>query len=312
MIVNYKGKKAKLPDFFIVGATKSGTTSLHYYLKQHPNIFMPKVKELGFITFLDAPSNLIRNNSKRFPKFSYDFSEYIRHFSRALNNQVIGEACPLYLYAYKDAIRNLRKIYRDSHKDLKIIIILRNPPDRAWSHFMERRRDGEEPLTNFKDALKVPKERLGDSLRLNIRIDDYIAYGMYFDQVNAYTQEFQYVKIFLYDELCKDALKLIKEIFLFLGVDEGFIPDMKIRYNISGESKFNLINALMTKEYPLKVFLRPFIPCEIRGKIRHKILEKNMLRKEMPGEIRKELINLYKNDILKLQKLINKDLSLWL
>ena len=65
MVVDYNGKLTKLPDFFVVGAARSGTTSLHYYLKQHPEIFVPEVKEIEFFRFLNTPIELIRMVKKK-------------------------------------------------------------------------------------------------------------------------------------------------------------------------------------------------------------------------------------------------------
>lgn len=317
MIVNYTGKKAKLPDFFVVGAARSGTTSLHYYLKQHPDIFMPEVKEIGFFLFLNTPVELIRMvEKKRSLRLVYIFNDYIRHFEKALDTQMIGEANPgyLYTYAYKDTIKNIKIVYRENYKNLKIIIILRNPADRAWSHFMLERRDRREPIEDFKEALKpeVYNKRLEDNKGFPVGLCDHIGFGMYYEQVDAYMKEFQDVKIFLYDDLCKDALKVVKEIYSFLGVSAGFTPNIKKRYNISGESKVKLLNTFVTHNYMMKDFLKSFVSFKMREIITNTIFGKNTQRKEMPEDIRRELIKLYENDIIKLQKLIKRDLSSWL
>ena len=315
MIIDYNGKLTKLPDFFVVGAARSGTTSLHYFLKQHPDIFMPEVKEIGFFRFVNTPIELIRMvEKKRSLRLVYTFDDYIRHFEKAFKTEMIGEACNWYLYAYKDTIKNIKVVYRENYEKLKIIIILRNPADRAWSHFMVYQRDGKEPIEDFKEAIKpeVYNKRLEDNKGFPVGLGDYIGLGMYYEQVDAYLREFQDVKIFLYDDLCRDTLKVVREIYSFLGVSEGFTPDVKKRYNISGESKVKLLNTFVTHNYRMKDFLKSFIPFKMRDIIRHIIFEKNTQRKEMPEDIRRELIKLYKDDIIKLQKLIKRDLSSWL
>jgi len=272
MIVDYNGKLTKLPYFFVVGAARSGTTSLHYYLKQHPQIFMPERKEIGFFRFLSTSSQLIRMlETTRSLKLVYKFDDYIGHFEKALDTQMIGEANPGYLYAYKDTIKNIKVVYRENYKNLKIIIILRNPADRAWSDFMLRRRDGREPIENFKEALKpeVYNKRLEDNKGFPVGLGDYIGIGMYYEQVDAYLREFQDVKIFLYDDLCRDTLKVVREIYSFLGVSEGFTPDVKKRYNTSGESKVKLLNTFVTHNYRMKDFLKSFIPFKMKELIRH-------------------------------------------
>jgi len=314
MIVDYNGKLTKLPYFFVVGAARSGTTSLHYYLKQHPQIFMPERKEIGFFRFLSTSSQLIRMlETTRSLKLVYKFDDYIGHFEKALDTQMIGEANPGYLYAYKDTIKNIKIVYRENYKNLKIIIILRNPVDSAWSHFMLYRRNGKEPIEDFREVITpgVYEKRLNDNKGLPVGFGDYIGLGMYYEQVDAYMEEFQDVKIFLYDALCTDALKVVREIYNFLGVSEGFTPNVKKRYNISGESKIKLLNTFVTHNYMMKDFLKSFIPFRIREIIAHTIFEKNTQSKEMPQDIRRDLIRFYEDDIIKLQKLVKRDLSSW-
>ena len=315
MIVDYNGKLTNLPDFLIVGAAKSGTTSLHYYLKQHPEIFMPEVKEIALFRYLNTPKEYISMVEKKWSlKLVYKFDDYIKHFKKALDSQMIGEACPGYRYAYKDTIKNIKIIYRENYKNLKIIIILRNPADRAWSFFMMLRRDGQEPIEEFKEALKpeVYNKRLKDNKGFPVGIPNYIGVGRYYEQVDAYMREFKDVKIFLYDDLCTDAVKVVREIYNFLGVSEGVTPNIKKRYNISGVSKVKLLHTLVTHKYMMKDILKYFIPFKMRKKIRYAILEKIIQRKEIPQDIRKEVNKqFYENDIIKLQDLIRRDLSSW-
>lgn len=309
MIVNYKGKDVKLPDFLIVGAAKSGTTSLHYYLKQHPQIFMPKVKELWFLCFMDNPLKEVLIKRPWWKEVNVrEFEDYAGYFSDAGNSDIIGEACTWYLYFYDFTIRNIKKIYGSDYKNLKIIIILRNPSERAWSHYLMTVRDGKESL-DFKSAIK-PEVM---AQRFDIHPDfDHIGFGMYYKQVNAFMREFPHVKVFLYDDLCRDASGLVKEVFEFLGVDDGFTPEVETRYNVTGRIKSRWVDRLVRKPNPLKSFLKLFLPFQTRVRIKARILEKLTERQSMPDDIKKELTLFYRDDILKLQKLIGSDLSLWL
>lgn len=311
MIVNYKDKDIKLPDFLIVGAAKSGTTSLHYYLKQHPQIFMPKIKELYFFNFMDSPPNC--NNDEWWSKNAVTkIEDYIVHFEDVNDRQMIGEACPVYLYMYENTIKNIKKVYGQNYKRLKIIIILRDPAERAWSHFSMHRRDGIGSFTEIKEAIKpaVIGKMLMEGRGI---IYDYIGYGMYYGQVKAFMEEFSCLKVFFYDDLCKDARKLLKEMFGFIGVDEDFILDMETKYNISGDMRFQCLHTLISGKYPFKDLLKSFLPYETRQRIKFFIQGKTTRRCRMPDDIRKELIERhYKDDIVKLQGLIEKDLSMWI
>lgn len=303
MIVNYNGKDVKLPDFLIVGAAKSGTTSLYYYLKQHPRIFLPKVKELCFFRFMDSP--------KADKKFVSKFDDYAAYFKDAVAGQVAGEVCPFYMYSYADTIRNIKRGYGAKCKALKIMFILREPAERAWSHFMMNRKDGYEDSENLMDAVRpdVLAERLSGEHRAGY---DYIGLGMYYEQVKAFMDEFPECRVFLYDELSSNGVKVVKEMFSFLGVDDGFSPNMEERYNISGIAKSSFLNRLVERQYPLKGIVRRIIPHEIRQKIKQSVSRRNIERQEMPGHVRQELTRkYYEDDIRKLEKLINWNLSAW-
>lgn len=312
MILNYDGKDMKLPDFLIVGAAKSGTTSLHYYLDQHKDIFMPRKKELVFFSFMDISSHIVERYKEK-PYAALTLDEYASHFSRAAKNQVIGEACPYYLYKYRDTIKNIRIIYGERHRQLKIIIVLRNPAERAWSHFiMMYKRDRIEPM-DFHEAIeaKIVNQRLQDNPFEIGR--DYIGGGMYYEQVKAFVDEFPAVRVFLYEELSENILKVVKDIFSFLSVDTSFTPDVGTRFNVSGEVRSRLLHTIVEGQYPLKSIFKSLVPHQMRKMIKYKLQEKNVRRQEMPSGIKKELtMKYFKDDILKLEALLKKNLSMWL
>lgn len=311
MLINHNGKDVKLPDFLIVGAAKSGTTSLHYYLKQHPQIFMPNVKELRFFSLMDTSPDSTHDWLKGSDGI-FSIDKYLSYFKDAKDVQVIGESCPIYLYTYKDTIRNIKKVYGESHGSLKIILILRNPAEMAWSHFMMRRKNGAEPLEDFREYLKpdVVNRRLNNHRCSEV---DYIGFGMYYEQVKSFMDEFADIKIFTYDDLCADGLEVTRAIFRFLEVDDGFIPEMETKYNVSGNVSSKLLGYLIIKKYLLKDFLKLIVPRGIRRKMRLKLETKIVDRKHIPDDIRQELIErYYKEDICKLGNLIGRELSTWL
>ncbi len=315
MKVNYKGRDVNLPEFLIVGALKSGTTSLHYYLKQHPEIFMPSQKELRYFGFSEVPSHPEGNKRLRMLSHICRLDDYINHFKEAKNGHVIGEACPFYLYIYNDTIRDIKRVYNGNYKELKIIIILRNPADRAWSQFWMIRREGMEHRENFNEIFKKDADNRGLIINwlMNDTID-YIGNGMYYEKVRSFMEEFPHVKIFLYEDLCANAPKVVKELYRFLGVDEGFIPNVEERYNISGDVvRLKWLNTLLTRRFHFRESIKSFIPADIRHRIKLSVQSKITERKKMPGNVRKQLIERhYKNDILRLQGLIDRDLSAWL
>jgi hypothetical protein len=131
------------PDFFIVGAPKSGTTAMYFYLKQHPEIFMPERKELHFF------------GSDFFaPHFVRDLKEYLKFFEGADNKKRIGEASVWYLYSKRAAFE-----IKEFNPDADIIIMLRNPVDMMYSLRETLRKKGIE-RASFFSWQKCAKEHL--------------------------------------------------------------------------------------------------------------------------------------------------------
>ncbi len=308
MIIHIKGEKVKLPDFLIVGAARSATTSLYYYLRKHSQIFMSAIKEPYFFSFMNNPPNYVSPIKLDIVKWKIE--DYIELFKGAKDNQVIGEASTSYLYTYPTSIENIKRIYGANYKKLKIIIMLRNPVDRAYSQYLVFKRDNVEYLS-FKEATKpdMIKKRLGDNWNIYY---DYIGFGMYYDQIRAYVEEFPETRIFLYDDLLKNPENLLKDIYAFLNI--GFINiSGKERYNQSGIPKNKSIHNLLINSIPF-VF-KPFkklLPKNIGTKIKYKMFEMNLKKPDSDDKERGCLSSIFEEDIKKTAQLINRDLSIWL
>ncbi|MFW6230136.1 MAG: sulfotransferase domain-containing protein, partial [Halanaerobium sp.] len=129
--------KSRLPDFLIVGAAKSGTTSLYHYLKAHPSIYMPDIKEPCFFSSYSVPyetfkKNIYPANEKNRVR---ELDRYKKIFATSEQYKSCGEASTHYLFQFEVSINNIKKIYNEQYKQLKIIIILRNPIKAAYSNF---------------------------------------------------------------------------------------------------------------------------------------------------------------------------------
>lgn len=135
------------PDFFIVGAPKSGTTAMHEYLGQHPDIFMPKVKESHhFATDLLPPN---RPNS-----YYRSIDNYLAIFKGARNEKIVGESSVFYLYS-KTAAKNIYEFNKDS----KILIMVRNPTEWLESYHSQLVYNGDEDILDLCEALKAEEEQ---------------------------------------------------------------------------------------------------------------------------------------------------------
>ncbi len=289
-----------LPNFLIIGAMKSGTTALYYYLEQHPQVYMSPVKEPDFFCFegkKEVNSTAITN-----------IEAYRRLFNNASSELALGEASHCYLYS-PEAVQRIKFYVPEA----KLIAILRNPVDRAYSHFLHMVRTGTEPLTDFALALRED----GRESRRDRVYQDYIGRGLYYEQVKRYLDEFprEQIKVYLYEDLKTAPVATLQDAFGFLGVDDSFIPDVSLKRNVSGYPKSKVLDKLL-RPGPVAHVLKLYLPTELRWRLSkvHDNLKTRNLVKPSPiqPEIRQQLIDKYRVDILELQELIRRDLSNWL
>lgn len=303
MKVKIDGKEVRLPDFLIVGAARSGTTSLYSYLKQHPQIFMPENKEPWFFTFAEMPRSDLIFSNKGLIDVITDFNDYLKLFKDARDMQVLGEASTIYLYLYTETIKNIKK-HIPQWKELKIVIILRNPIERAFSHYSLTIASGTQNLS-FEDAIE--RCRLGQIAKHH----NYIDYGFYYSQVKSYLENFNQVKICLFEDLAVNLPLLVQNLYKFLEVDASFMPDINSKHNVSlGGGK--LITKFIYEQNIYKKLFKKVFSVEMRQRMRNKLLNTLFPRKYLGNSDRQKLKEIYKEDILKLQNLIHRDLSHWL
>ncbi|MDB9313867.1 sulfotransferase [Spirulina sp. CS-785/01] len=284
----------KFPDFIIIGAGKCGTTSLHNYLDQHPSIFICPQKETYF--FLNEN---IRNNHTPWGAIT-DLTTYQNLFADAPPNSVIGEISTNY-YAYPDSAQ----IIYDNLPNVKIIAILRDPKTRAFSAYQMFVREGHEQQSFLELIANNPEHK-------------YFKRGLYYQELKPYYDIFplEQVKVLLFDDLCKNPTEFVKDLFQFLEVDPNFVPDMSKKGRQGGLPKNPVVYKLLTQHNPVRkaaaTVLKAFMPEEKRQQIRSKLVKQNIQKVQMSPEAKQQLLDYYREDILKLQELIERDLSSWL
>ena len=294
-----------MPDFLVVGAARAGTTTLYSYLRQHPELFLPDIKEPCFFAFEGEDKKYVKG------KFAFavkDVDSYKKLFRTAAEGQKIGEVSTPYLYLYEETIASIKK-YFDSYRQIKIVIVLRDPADRAFSQYCWRMRDGREPL-QFEAAVNAEAERMKENYSFDYF---YVDRGFYFKQVKAYLENFQNVHVILFEDFEKDPKSVLKDLCLFLEIDENF--DFKIlpAQNESSLPRSKWLGRLATTESKSKFKIWYGIPDPLRRKIRKMFNKINSGPKlSMDSGMRKKLIEIYREDILALQKLIGRELSNWL
>jgi len=235
------------------------------------------------------------------------FADYQRLFAKAATNkhQAIGEACVGYLYFYQQTIPSIKKYLGNP----KIIIILRNPVNRAYSDYLHHVRDGLENLT-FAQALQ--KDRRNKNWWWGYQLKDI---GLYYRQVKAYLDNFSQVEILLSNDLKKNKISLLDNLFRFLQVDPSFRPETSVKYNKTGIPKHPKLNKFVVNPNKLKNFIKPVatkvIPHSARQYLVDKIRYANLTKPPIKPIIKERLINFYRPEVNKLSELINRDLSSW-
>ncbi len=299
--------KNRLPNFLIVGAAKSGTSSLHNYLHEHPEVFMPsynregmKVKEPRFL-IKDLVQHRLHNGV-------WNFEEYQCLFSNVREEKVIGESTVLYLYYYQHAIKNI-KYYLG--KEVKIIIMLRNPIDRAYSAFQHVSR-GLKETNSFEESLEIEKGRLERETNLTPMVM-YKEMGMYYSMVKAYKDSFKNIHIVFYEDFRDNIALEMNKVYSFLGISKDINVNLNKRYNVGGKKwKNKKSKHFFMKDNWAKSILKSITPKKIRQEIRNKLVNLSTKEvEEMKKETRNMLNNYFQEDIKKLSELLNKDLQHW-
>ena len=294
------------PNFLVVGSAKSGTTSLFNYLTQHSDIYIPEVKECRF--FSQLQKNYKGLGAEFFPNSGItDERDYFELFS-GHENKVCGEISNDYLYYYEKSIKNILKYLSNK---IKIVIILRNPIDRAYSNYMHHIRDGWENIS-FEQALDDENSRIEENWGWSYH---YVRTGMYYYQVKAYLENFQHTKIYLFEEL-KSKEIFLNKLYTFLEIRSNKeLKDYK-EYNVSGYPRNKLIHNLLNKDNAIKKIIKPvaysILPKDSVQKFVLNIKKNNLINVPMKNDTRNKLKYIFEDDISKLSNLIEMDLSHWL
>lgn len=297
-----------MPNFLIIGAMKAGTTALYTYLEQHPQIYMSPTKEPNFFAFEDEDLYLRwPDDQKGVNRTSVtDIDAYRALFRGASGEKAIGEASHWYLYSPEAPER-----IRHHIPGVKLIVILRDPVERAYSHFLHSVRTGTERLSDFAQALR--EEEAG--ARKPWDFEDYVDRGFYYPQLKRYFDTFDrdQIRLYLYEDLNTDPLGLLRNLHEFLGVDETFVTDVSFRRNVSGIPKSRALDAALRRPHPIRHALKLHLPSGMRRRISKSLANlrtRNLVKPpQLSPEVRKQLKEIYREDTLKLQGLIDRDLS---
>ncbi|MDH4198610.1 MAG: sulfotransferase domain-containing protein [Candidatus Aminicenantes bacterium] len=313
MIVPVDGSPAKLPDFLIVGAPRAGTTSLFDSLARHPDVFMPQEKEPGFFYAWGEPPYYVDSNRKRTADYiAYRVEDYLNLFLRAAEGQVLGEASTWYLSGHERTIPNLKRVYGEKARAVKIVIVLRNPAERAWSHYWLKRGWGKEDL-GFDEATRPEVIRARLDARLVVTFD-YLGMGMYSRGVEAFLRDFNGVKIIIFEEMIRDAAACRAELIRFLELPHFGDRLEYPRLNRSGlprRGPAGLAARLVFRPNVIKAIAKPFLPVRLRKSWKLRVGEKVLVPQKMDDATRRRLLAYYDEDIRRLETILGLDLKAW-
>lgn len=304
----------KIPNLFIAGLPRSGTSSLHYYLEQHPDIFMTRIKEPNFFARdFHKESDEFHNKQLYFPYRTRE--QYLRLYKNWNNEKVAGEASWTSLYS-KTAARGIHQF----NPNAKVIIALREPVSFLYSYHSAATFALGENIQDFKKALSIETERKnGKYLEKRVIVPSWLFYSdfvRYADHVQRYLSLFNkdQIRIILFDDLKQNTARVYNSILKFLDVSSDF----SLEFNIVNPNKIlkwpRLKKLILDSPYfrnTLRFFISDNTYAALKKLYKDKIVAYKA-RSPLNEEIKNGLMVNFKSEVEKLSHLINRDLvTLW-
>ncbi|MGH7508107.1 MAG: sulfotransferase [Gemmatimonadales bacterium] len=300
----------RIPDFFIVGAPKCGTTALYSYLRQHSAVFMPERKEPRFFaTDLDCGSQ----REGRY--FVRDRDAYLQLFASAGMALRIGEASPQYLYSAM-AAQNIK----DFCDKAKIIALVRDPVELMYAYHWQRFNDGNEDIEDFGEALDAERERKQGG---RIPPKCFMAKALWYREVATLSYQIERfmaiypaedLMVIVYDDMKADTPAVYRDVLRFLEVDDGFRPELPV-VNASKHVRSKWVRDML-REPPAVVLrtARGLLPRGLRQRLVAQLWRRNIVqrpRRPMDPALRRRLQAEFAPEVERLGRLIGRDLTAW-
>lgn len=285
----------------VIGAAKAGTTALYWYLAEHPSVFMSRVKETNYFAYgVDREGRTLFGDPELhyFPvKTLPEYQELFRDTGGAAS---VGEVSPMYLECPQSAGRIQRAL-----PDVKIICFLRHPVDRAYSDYLMYLRQRKQKFE--------PARELQPSARWARPDSHWMEIGKYHAPLSRYYELFprEQIRIFLFDDLKRNPLGVVQEVYRFIGVDPTFQPDLETPHNVGGIPASKLVEGALTNR-TLRAVVEPWIPKRAANWVR-RLRTRNMRQAPaLPAALRSELTGYFQEDIARTGELIGRSLNHWL
>ena len=304
-----KKNNSRYPDFLVIGAGKSGTTSIDKYFNQHPDIFMAR-KEPCYFAIKNFESINDPNDKEQmlyYPDGVIDTEEYLHLFDDAIEGQLLGEVSPIYLNSEVAPVEIKKAI-----PEAKMIAILRHPAERLYSRYLHLASEFQAPDINL----------LFDRESIWHKRNDYVKEGYYAKNLKRFYDLFRedQLKVILFEDFKVSPMQTMSELYEFVGANSEFEPDMTIQYNKSGFIKNRYLDKLYGKDgFVNKLFKKanPNIYYKLKSnplvyktllKLRGANMESPPLTLDLKRKITEEF---YYEDIKSLEVMLNRSLKSW-
>ncbi len=293
----------RMPNLFMIGAAKAGTTALYNYLTQHPEVFLSRVKEPMFFS--------------REERYARGLDWYEReYFEGAEGYPVRAEATPHYLYWSGKVAPRIKEVY--GGRPVKFVVAFRDPVSRAYSWYWNMVREGKEDLS-FDEALRDEERRLRQKhhelSQLGSMVYGYSAGSRYASLLQPYLELFppENFSFVFQDDLKSRVNETCEEIFEFLGI-ESSVQINTSNSNPASMPRSRLFHRTLRQRSLFKEIIKPFMPTRVRGPLKSKLIQVNL--KETPyvpldPQLARELRLSYRTEIEELEKITGRKLSSW-
>lgn len=307
MILKIEDRELNFPDILILGAAKSGTTSLAFFLKQHPDVFMPR-KEPGFFAYHGVDYDSIPSGIR--DRQITDLKEYTDMYRKAGSGRKICDASVAQFTRHRQTIENIRKFYGDRAGEVPMFVILRQPVERAFSHYLMFVKNELEELP-FEEAIK--------SENVAARIDkqlgyDYLGGSMYAERVRELKEAFPHLTVYLTSDL-RGGDDFLREFLERCDLRTDVSIDTKTRLNPSGMPKKKGVIRTLHRRTKLKEMMKRVLPDKVQFRLtamKSSLLEKSVERVKIDPDLKARLTrDVFGEDIAELEKIIGRDLSSW-
>lgn len=241
-----------LPNTIVLGSAKCATSSLHHYLGQHPEVHMSRKKECHYFCHEEIDGSLYKPRHRPI----CNLQDYEAQFEDGKDAKCRGESSPMYLF-YESSAKNISELVSDA----KLIAVLRNPVDRAFSAYVHAVRDELETLS-FEDAILAEKERTASGKFTPLQA--YVEFGQYCQKLRPFFEHFDKDQLLVlsYDEIKRDIKLTLRKICMFMGIDQDFEFDVRPRLNRSGVPHRRWIQRMVMRasrdEFPFQFVKKPF------------------------------------------------------